>query len=416
MAAGGPAILKGDGKGKGGNKGGKNGGPKGGPQAWPSQAQWKTMYPGPSPTQWNNWYSWAGQGKANLFEAPHQLSSLQSLFQGPSAYSIVPKNKAAKQKTAANQEPPSFETGNRFKALTEDVDIKDLIKAPSRNQLRREAKQAEGADARRGAKVVSADPLASLPVTGRPGYRRTASADADSGVRGDMGLPADEAQPAETPKNPILEFVRTTFRDLKNAAKKENSTRPSARIFNEVCRQGSLRPLAPAKALDTKNGKFEVLSAIVDSGATIPVMSPETGEAYDLQESEASKNDVEYEVASGDTLPNLGEKKMAVLTAEGTLRGYTSQCADVSKPLQAVRALLESKHAVCFGLGDGDDHLVINKVSGEINRLRDDGINYLQDLLIVPPDKIEQVVKEMNALHENHEHPEPASGFGRQGR
>ena len=41
---------------------------------------------------------------------------------------------------------------------------------------------------------------------------------------------------------------------------------------------------------------------------------------------------------------------------------------------------------------------MINKVSGEINRLRDDGVNYLQDLLIVPPDKIEQVVKEMSEL------------------
>jgi hypothetical protein len=33
---------------------------------------------------------------------------------------------------------------------------------------------------------------------------------------------------------------------------------------------------------------------------------------------------------------------------------------------------------VCFGLGDGNDHLIINKVSGEVNRMRDDGINYLR--------------------------------------
>ncbi len=59
---------------------------------------------------------------------------------------------------------------------------------------------------------------------------------------------------------------------------------------------------------------------------------------------------------------------------------------------------------------------MINKVSGEINRLRDDGVNYLQDLLIVPPDKLEQVVKEMNELREDHEHPEPVSDFGGQGR
>ena len=100
---------------------------------------------------------------------------------------------------------------------------------------------------------------------------------------------------------------------------------------------------------------------------------------------------------------------MAVITAEGTLRGYSSQCADVCGPLQAVRALLASKHAVCFGLGDGDDHLIINKESGEINRMRDDGVNFLQDFLIVPPDKIAEVMAEINEANE------AASPFGRPG-
>ena len=184
---------------------------------------------------------------------------------------------------------------------------------------------------------------------------------------------------------------------------------PSVKVFNEVCRQGSLKPLVTTKTLDTKFGQFEVMSAIVDSGATVPVMNPKTGKAYDVQESNASRRGVEYEVASGDVLACLGEKRMAVITAEGTLRGYSSQCADVCGPLQAVRALLASKHAVCFGLGDGNDHLIINKESGEINRMRDDGINFLQDFLIVPPDKISQVMAEINAANE------AASTFGRPG-
>ena len=64
---------------------------------------------------------------------------------------------------------------------------------------------------------------------------------------------------------------------------------------------------------------------------------------------------------------------------------------------------------MCFGLGDGNDHLIINKESGEINRMRDDGINFLQDFLIVPPDKISQVMAEINAADE------AASTFGRPG-
>ncbi len=77
------------------------------------------------------------------------------------------------------------------------------------------------------------------------------------------------------------------------------------------------------------------------------------------------------------------------------------------RPAPGVRALLASKHAVCFGLGDGSDHLIINKESGEINRMRDDGVNFLQDFLIVPPGKISQVMAEVNAANE------AGSTFGR---
>ncbi len=207
----------------------------------------------------------------------------------------------------------------------------------------------------------------------------------------------------------ILEFARLTLNDLKIATTVNSKGKESLKVVNEVCRQGSLMPLTSTKTVDTKFGQFEVMSAIVDSGATVPVMNPKTGRAYDVQESNASRRGVEYEVASGDVLACLGEKRMAVITAEGTLRGYSSQCAEVCGPLQAVRALLASKHAVCFGLGDGNDHLIINNESGEINRMRDDGVNFLQDFLIVPPEKIAEVMAELNEANE------AASSFGRPG-
>ena len=116
-----------------------------------------------------------------------------------------------------------------------------------------------------------------------------------------------------------------------------------------------------------------------------------------------------------DTPPNLGEKKMAVLTAEGTLRGYGSQCADVSmtKPLQALRSMVYSKHAVCFGLGDGIEHLNISKQIREIIRMRDDGINYLQDLLIIPPEQVDNVAAELPLLQQQGH--EGGQSFGRPG-
>ena len=158
-------------------------------------------------------------------------------------------------------------------------------------------------------------------------------------------------------------------------------------------------PIAQSTELQTKLGKFEILTAVIDSGATVAVMNPTTGASYKIVE--ASANGTEYEIASGDTLEDLGEKRMAVLTAEGTMRGYISRCADVTKSLQSVRALVNAQHAVCFGLGDGHDHLIINKLTGEVNRMRDDGINYLQDLIIVPPDQVDAVAQQLAMIQHN---------------
>ena len=52
-------------------------------------------------------------------------------------------------------------------------------------------------------------------------------------------------------------------------------------------------------------------------------------------------------------------------------------------------------------LGDGNDHPIINKLTGEVNRMRDDGINYLQDLIIVPPDQVDNVAQELAAIQQN---------------
>jgi hypothetical protein len=71
---------------------------------------------------------------------------------------------------------------------------------------------------------------------------------------------------------------------------------------------------------------------------------------------------------------------------------------------------------VCFGLGENDDeHLIINKVSGEVNRMRDDGINYLQDMLVVPQDKIPEVQQAIWRMQNNGDDG-GGPGFGGQGR
>ncbi len=194
-------------------------------------------------------------------------------------------------------------------------------------------------------------------------------------------------------------------------------------MFRDVQAAPALCPLGAAM-MDAAPGKeqskptrdprtWEVISAVVDSGATIAALNPKTGRGYPVEESTASKNGVEYEVADGGSLLNLGQKRLAVITAEGSLRGYQSEVANVTSPLQSVRRLLAASHCVLFGLGPtGEDHLIINKISGEVNRMRDDGTNYLQDLLVVPPEFLEDVAMQMNGVEAA---GDPCSPFHRQG-
>ena len=196
-------------------------------------------------------------------------------------------------------------------------------------------------------------------------------------------------------------------------------------MFNEVAKTSNLCPLGasssgrPSKTAPTPPGqidpsKWQEMRAIVDSGATVPVLNPQTAPDYALEESEASRTGVEYEIANGDCIPDLCQKRIAVMTDEGTLRGYTSQCADVSKSLNAVRSMVKSHHAVCFGLGEnGDEHLIINKISGEVNRMIDDGVNYIQRLHVIPPDQVEAVqLAMMQQLQESPDNQQPFGGPG----
>ena len=153
-------------------------------------------------------------------------------------------------------------------------------------------------------------------------------------------------------------------------------------------RTQSLKPL-------TKSRDWEMIEAILDSGATATVFPPHVGRGYDVQPSDASKAGVRYEVANGDEIPNLGEKVIPVMTVEGSYRGVRAQIADVSKALQSVRSLVRSGHMVIFGDGEpgNEQHYVLNKMTGETNMVIDDGINYLMRLFVVP---------------------NPEAGFGRQ--
>ena len=100
-----------------------------------------------------------------------------------------------------------------------------------------------------------------------------------------------------------------------------------------------------------------------------------------MQESEASRAGVQYEVANCDEIPNLGEKLFAVATEEGTVRRMRPQVADVLEALQFIRALGRRGHVVVFGDDEsGTGHYIMNRATGECNAVRDYGFNNLMRL------------------------------------
>ena len=88
-----------------------------------------------------------------------------------------------------------------------------------------------------------------------------------------------------------------------------------------------------------------------------------------------------------------------MLTDEGTLRGMEQQVAEVTKPLEAVRANVRAGHAVVFdddGSGHGTGSYMINKATGEVNVIRDDGKDYVMRRWIVPPQLVPGIMAEAN--------------------
>ena len=65
--------------------------------------------------------------------------------------------------------------------------------------------------------------------------------------------------------------------------------------------------------------------------------------------------------------------------------------ADVTTALEAVRANLRAGHAVIFdddGSGNGSGSFMVNKATGEINTIHDDGRNFIMKRWIIPVQEV----------------------------
>lgn len=126
---------------------------------------------------------------------------------------------------------------------------------------------------------------------------------------------------------------------------------------------------------------WQYLSLTVDSGAAETVIPHMLVQDHPIHETQASRSGLNYASATGDPIPNLGEQKLPLLTQEGSLRAMTFQAAPVDRPLGSVKRMCSSGHLVVF---DEEGSYVLNKLTGEVNWMREENGNYIMDLWVMP--------------------------------
>ena len=103
--------------------------------------------------------------------------------------------------------------------------------------------------------------------------------------------------------------------------------------------------------------------------------------------------------ANGGILPNLGQKHFPVVTKEGAVRSYLSQCADVTTGLQSVIHMNRQGHGV--GL-DGDNSFAVNKETGEMTQIDHDGKDFTIDMWVIPPDQLQSLLQVESGFARHH--------------
>ena len=84
----------------------------------------------------------------------------------------------------------------------------------------------------------------------------------------------------------------------------------------------------------TERKGWQEIEVTFDSGATDPVMPLRMCEGISIQPSPQSLRGAEYEVANGETIPNVGERRCEVMTAGSRIPKLMHfQICDVHKPV-----------------------------------------------------------------------------------
>ena len=93
----------------------------------------------------------------------------------------------------------------------------------------------------------------------------------------------------------------------------------------------------------------------------------------DIASGPAHLRGVEYQVADGTRIPNLGERRFVGYTEDGAANGMIAQVCAVNETLLSVSKLTKKGNRVVF---DDDDSYVEDKATGQKTCMTEDGGMY----------------------------------------
>ena len=135
-----------------------------------------------------------------------------------------------------------------------------------------------------------------------------------------------------------------------------------------------LETVEPEGINTLEDPEWEEIELAVDSGATETVIGEEALKSVKLLEGSAFKRGVQYEVANGIRIQNLGEKKFTGWTSEGLGREITAQVCEVNKALLSVSKIVAAGNRVVF---DPEGSYIEDMNSGEKVWMKSQGGMYM---------------------------------------
>ena len=138
---------------------------------------------------------------------------------------------------------------------------------------------------------------------------------------------------------------------------------------------GTLAALATVEpeSLNSVHDGWEEIDFTVDSGASETVLHEDMLRSVETKPSPASRRGVEYEVANGVRIPNMGQKEFKAETEDGAQKILTAQVCEVSKALLSVKKVVAAGNRVVF---EPNQAFIENLSTGQRLSMRQEGGMY----------------------------------------